>query len=220
MPTEQEITKVTVDFTKVEDRGEGPAHVDGGDYLLQIEGGRIRTSSANNKYIEWRTRIKRSLTASRPGGMIYYRTMLEPEENLWRLYRFLGDLGKNMTKSKVAIDTSKYAGMQFGATLGDGDPYEVTQGPNAGTTRINSEVKAHYPASVFEDAEASAGGKAAAAPPAAGASAGGATPRQNGTAQPQSAPSQAAVVSAQMTSTGGEETPEFVAEELEEVPEL
>jgi len=120
MPTP---TKLTVDFSQVEDRREGgrSAHVPEGDYLLKIAGVELKAKKddESSKYLSWRFTIA-APEKYKNAGSIYTVTSLKPE-NLWSLRNLLDDLGITVPKKAVALPLAEIAksGRICGATLED-----------------------------------------------------------------------------------------------------
>jgi hypothetical protein len=144
-------TKLTVDFSNVEDRREGgkSAHVPEGDYLLKIGGVELKTKKDDetSKYLSWRFTIA-APEKYKNAGSIYYVTSLKPE-SLWSLRNLLDDMGITVPKKAVGLPLAEIAksGRLIGATLEDDeyngkvkskiaatfkkDQYEATSTPTA-----------------------------------------------------------------------------------------
>lgn len=125
MPTP---SKLTVDFSNVEDRREGggkAAHVPEGDYLLQVVGVELmsKKDDPKSKYLKWRFKIvEPSRFTSK--GTVYNNTTLKPE-GLWALRNLLEDMGLKVEKKALDLPLAAIVKKQpiFGATLADGDEY-------------------------------------------------------------------------------------------------
>lgn len=136
MPTP---SKLTVDFTQVEDRREGgkAAHVPEGDYLLRVMGceKKAKKDDATAFYLSWKLQIatpEKYATA----GFVYHNTSLR-EASLWALRNFLEDLGIAVPKKTVEIPIAAIIAkhMVIGATLADGEPYN---------NKVKSEIQATF----------------------------------------------------------------------------
>jgi hypothetical protein len=140
MPTTQGVKVVSIDFTNVKDSG-GPAgaHVPEGDYLLQVaDVGVFENKNKDGSHVKWQLKIVKGAGK----GTIYYRTSLK-EDALWNLRNFLQDLrGKTIEKKALKIDFSKMVGLEIGATLADGEPYN---------NKVRSEIVATFPASDYKE---------------------------------------------------------------------
>lgn len=126
MPAPKLPSKLTVDFSDVEDRREGgkAAHVPTGDYLLKVVGCELKTKEgATSKYLNWRLTIH-APDKYKNAGSIWHVTSLKPEA-LWNLRNFLEDLGVKVPKSQVEVPIAAIVqkGLIIGATLDD-DEYE------------------------------------------------------------------------------------------------
>ncbi len=148
-------TKLTVDFTDVEDRrgGAPAAKVTPGDYLLEVVSADVRKKNdSDSEYVNWQTKI-----VGGPEGLgktVYHITSLK-HESLWSLRNWLSDLlSKDIPRKKAAIDLASYKGKRIGATLGDANPFTKSDG----TVSIKSEVQATYPAAAFDGGVATSSG--------------------------------------------------------------
>lgn len=150
MPAEKkQSTRLTLDFTGVEDRrGGGPSiRVESGDYLLKVVNAEVRKKSgADSKYVSWQHEIVKGPELKK--GAIYHITSLK-EESLWSIRNYLMDLlGKEIPKRALTIDVAKYKGKLIGATVDDDDPYTD---PESGKTSIKSKIVGTFPAGDYQD---------------------------------------------------------------------
>lgn len=141
MPTP---SKITVDFSAVEDRREGggkAAHVPEGDYLLKPVGVTIEDNKEKTgKYLKWRMGIVEP-ARHKNAGIIYHNTTLKPE-GLWSLRNLLEDMGLKVEKKALDIPLAailKKAPI-FGATLQD-DEYNG---------KVKSTIAATFKRDAFE----------------------------------------------------------------------
>lgn len=151
MPAPKTPSKLTVDFSKVEERREGgrAAHVPEGDYLLQVKGCSLqhKKDDESSKYLRWIFAIVKPSTHSHAGS-VYHNTTLR-EEGLWSLRNLLEDLGIRVPKAAVDLPLAaivKKAPM-VGATLQDSEPYN---------DKIKSEIAATFKASEYTEEGATA----------------------------------------------------------------
>lgn len=149
MPRPNEVTALSVDLSKVEDRREGggsAAHVVEGDYLLELKQASVRKNANDDgRHVLWVWKIIDGPEKST--GSVYDRTSLK-EDALWKLRNVLQDLlGKQIPKKALNIDLAKYAGKRIGATLEDDEPYKG---------KIKSRIAYTFPASEFESKKAAA----------------------------------------------------------------
>lgn len=134
MPTP---TKLTIDFSQVEDRREGgkAAHVPEGDYLLQVTGVELKSKKDDeaSKYLSWRFVIAKP-ERYKNAGSVYTITSLKPE-NLWSLRNLLEDLGITVPKKAVGLPLAEIAksGRLMGATLEDDEYNGKTKSKIAAT---------------------------------------------------------------------------------------
>lgn len=147
MPAPSKVpAKITVDFSKVEDRREGGAavHVPPGDYLVQVIGCEQKTKQddPSSKYLNWRLKIIKPEQYAKKPGVIYFVTSLKPEA-LWNLRNFLEDLGLKVPKSSVGVPIAQIIEkkMVIGVTLDD-DEYNE---------KIKSKVQATFKKADYED---------------------------------------------------------------------
>lgn len=147
MPTP---SKLTVDFSNVEDRREGgkAAHVPEGDYLLKVVGAELKSKKDDetSKYLSWRLVIAKP-ERYKNAGSIYHTTSLKPE-SLWSLRNFIEDMGITVPKKAIALPIAEIvkAGKLIGATLED-DEYNG---------KVKSKIAATFKKEQYEEAPASA----------------------------------------------------------------
>ena len=139
-------SKLTVDFSQVEDRREGgkAAHVPTGDYLLKVVGCELKTKQdATSKYLNWRLTIH-SPEKYKSAGSIWHVTSLKPEA-LWNLRNFLEDLGVKVPKSQVEVPIAAIVqkSLIIGATLDD----EEFEG------KVKSKIQATFKKDAFQATE-------------------------------------------------------------------
>lgn len=149
MPQAQVPSKISVDFSNVEDRREGgsAAHVPEGDYLLKVVGCELKDNKdKTSKYLSWRCQITEP-SKYRSAGSVWHTTSLKPEA-LWNLRNFMEDLGLNVPKKAVDIPIAAIVKKQlvFGATLAD-DEYNG---------KIKSKIAATFKKDAFEGASGEA----------------------------------------------------------------
>lgn len=143
-------TKITIDFSNVEDRRGNPAaHVPPGDYLLRVEDAEIKeTQNGANKgakYINWQLAIVGGLGR----GTVYHTSSLLPN-SLWSLRNFLADmLGKDIPRKAVAIDLKNYTGKTIGAVLDDDAPFTKVNDKGQSVTTVKSIIKTTFPGDQF-----------------------------------------------------------------------
>lgn len=141
MPTP---SKLTVDFSNVEDRREGgkAAHVPEGDYLLKVGGIELKSKKddESSKYLNWRFTIV-APEKYKNAGSVYFITSLKPE-SLWNLRNLLEDLGITVPKKAVGLPIAEIAksGRIVGATLED-DEYNG---------KVKSKIAATFKKEVYE----------------------------------------------------------------------
>lgn len=141
MPTP---SKLTVDFSQVEDRREGgkAAHVPEGDYLLKVAGIELKSKKDDetSKYLSWRFTIA-APEKYKNAGSIYHSTSLKPE-SLWSLRNLLEDLGLTVPKKSVGLPLAEIAksGKIVGATLED-DEYQG---------KVKSKIAATFKKEVYD----------------------------------------------------------------------
>lgn len=147
MPTP---SKLTVDFSNVEDRREGgrAAHVPEGDYLLRVKGVELKSKKddESSKYLNWRFEIEKP-EQFKGRGSIYTVTSLKPE-NLWSLRNLLDDMGITVPKKAVGLPLADIAksGRLMGATLED-DEYNG---------KVKSKIAATFKKDQYDDSGAPA----------------------------------------------------------------
>lgn len=141
-------SKLTVDFSNVEDRREGKKadHVPSGDYLLKVVGcERKKKQDGGTYYLNWYLEIVSPKKYK--GKHIYHVTSLIPE-NLWSLRNFLMDLGIKVPKGSVDVPLAAIVKKQpvIGATLEDDDYTN-----DSGKTTTKSKIAATFPKGDFSE---------------------------------------------------------------------
>lgn len=153
MPAPKVPSKLTVDFSSVEDRREGggrSAHVPPGDYLAQVLGVELRSKKDDegSKYLSWKLGIVKP-EKYKSAGLIYFVTSLKPEA-LWNLRNFLEDLGIKVPKSSVNLPLADIVSKKpiLGVTLDDDTYNEKTKSKVQATFK-----KADYEATTEEESD-------------------------------------------------------------------
>jgi len=158
MPAPKVPSKLSIDFSNVEDRREGgkAAHVPPGDYLVQVVGCELKTKKDDetSKYLSWRLQIV-TPEKYKGAGTIWHTTSLKPEA-LWNLRNFLEDLGISVPKKSVDVPIQAIVAKKLiiGVTLDDDTYNEKTKSKVQATFK-----KADYEGT-SEDEETSDGGSA------------------------------------------------------------
>lgn len=155
MPMAQTPSKLSVDFSNVDERREGgkAAHVPEGDYLLKVVGCELKSKQGDesSKYLNWRLEIVEP-SKYRNAGAIWHVTSLKPEA-LWNLRNFLEDLGMAVPRKAVDLPIATIVKKQLviGATLAD-DEYTK---PGSDKSTVKSKIQATFKKDAFEGATAS-----------------------------------------------------------------
>lgn len=112
--------RALIDFTGIQAKGGGrAARVKPGDYGLKVVECKIQdTNDKSSKFVNWTI----SIIAGEARGTIYHRTGLT-DNSLWSTRLMLEAVGKEVP-DKAAVDFGSLAGLTFGATIGDGEPYQ------------------------------------------------------------------------------------------------
>lgn len=140
MPKGTKPRKLTVDFSKVEDR-QGSIRVAEGDYLFKIKDYEVKSKKDDetSKYINWKFEFLEGPDPKAKGKPIYYITSLKPEA-LFNLKNMLGDLGFKVPKKVIDVPLEKCIGKKIAGTVAD-DEYD---------NKIKSKVQNVFSASQFE----------------------------------------------------------------------
>lgn len=145
MPLPKTPTRITVDFSNVEDSRAPAAHVPEGDYLLEVAGCQLKSKKDDetSKYLSWMWKIV--APSQFKGKTIYSITSLKPEA-LWNLRGLLVDMlgEERVPKASVNIPLESIvkARKKVGATVADDEPYEG---------KVKSKIVATFPASDYQE---------------------------------------------------------------------
>jgi hypothetical protein len=126
---------LSVDFSGVESSGR--VRVPEDDYRVRVDAVKQQESKAGNQMLVWDFEITKGKFA---GKKLRDRTVLT-KESLWKLKQVLEAMGVSVPSKKVALNITKYIGMELGVTVVD-DEYEG---------RINSKVADYVSLDVLDN---------------------------------------------------------------------
>jgi hypothetical protein len=130
--------KTVVDFTNTNSTG-GRVRIPPGDYKAEVESVKHETSKNGNPMLVWEFKITEGKFKNKT---LRDRTVLQ-DNSLWKLKQLLEAMGISVPSKRVALDLSRYPGMELGITVTD-DEYDG---------RISSKVSDYVNAEVLDEEE-------------------------------------------------------------------